>query len=446
MATTVTLIMSSSSTYFKRSLLKLFSSQNWSFNILQRKRIHGKTAQSDLDFGFLFDIDGVICRGKTVLPSAREAFCKLVDRNGKFRVPVLFVTNAGNTLRQRKAQQLSQLLDIKVHEDQVVMSHSPLRMFKQFHNKHILASGQGPIQEIARALGFTNVTTIDQFRHHFPSLDMVDHKRRKSAPCGFEEYFPRIEAVILFGEPVRWETNLQLIIDCLLTNGKPSAASTEIPYPHIPVLACNMDLLWMAEACIPRFGHGCFLHCLESLYQKISGRELRYTGLVGKPSELTYHHVDYLLDQQAKQMGTVQLKTIYSVGDNPGSDIYGANLYDRYLKKKARSLGKTVKQKALQSSGLSMTEVESLEIDVTMPVAEESNEEVEENYAQSCESILVCTGVYCSSRDYVTYGTKCASNHNHRDFVLDPELTQPKYVVPNVLEAVNLVFDKEKFK
>lgn len=24
-------------------------------------------------------------------------------------------------------------------------------------------------------------------------------------------------------------------------------------YPHIPVLACNMDLLWMAEAKNPRY-------------------------------------------------------------------------------------------------------------------------------------------------------------------------------------------------
>lgn len=62
-----------------------------------------------------------------------------------------------------------------------------------------------------------------------------------------------ILAVILFGEPVRWETNLQLIIDILLTDGKPSAPLKEIPYPHLPVLACNMDLLWMAEACMPRY-------------------------------------------------------------------------------------------------------------------------------------------------------------------------------------------------
>lgn len=62
-----------------------------------------------------------------------------------------------------------------------------------------------------------------------------------------------LTAVVLFGEPVRWETNLQLILDLLVTNGKPNVVPREIPFNHIPVLACNMDLLWMAEAPMPRF-------------------------------------------------------------------------------------------------------------------------------------------------------------------------------------------------
>jgi hypothetical protein len=72
-------------------------------------------------------------------------------------------------------------------------------------------------------------------------------------PCSFEDYFPRIEGLVLFGEPVRWETSLQLLIDVLMTDGMPSKAPSGNIYPHIPVLACNMDLQWMAEACMPRY-------------------------------------------------------------------------------------------------------------------------------------------------------------------------------------------------
>ena len=68
------------------------------------------------DFGFLFDIDGVIVRGKKLLPFAKDAFRLLLDDNGKFRIPVLFVTNAGNTLRQGKAKALSDWLGIEVRD------------------------------------------------------------------------------------------------------------------------------------------------------------------------------------------------------------------------------------------------------------------------------------------------------------------------------------------
>lgn len=65
-------------------------------------------------FGFLFDIDGVLVRGKTPIPAAKTAFQKLVNSQGQFVVPVVFVTNAGNCLRQEKAHQLSQLLGVPV--------------------------------------------------------------------------------------------------------------------------------------------------------------------------------------------------------------------------------------------------------------------------------------------------------------------------------------------
>ena len=169
-------------------------------------------------------------------------------------------------------------------------------MYKEYHDKHVLVTGQGPIYDIARQLGFRKVTTMKTLRHVFPSLDAVDHKRRRAAPwdafiqsissdnlgfivitadyfgnfklarfdcstpySGFNQYFPPIEAVVLFGEPTRWETSLQLLLDVLLTDGHPSAPPRTVSYPHLPVLACNMDLQWMAEAVMPRFGHGAFL-------------------------------------------------------------------------------------------------------------------------------------------------------------------------------------------
>jgi hypothetical protein len=66
------------------------------------------------------------------------------------------------------------------------MAHSPLRMFQQYHNKRVLISGQGPIVEIAKNLGFKKIVTIEQMRNAFPMLDAVDHKRRISVVSTIE--------------------------------------------------------------------------------------------------------------------------------------------------------------------------------------------------------------------------------------------------------------------
>lgn len=148
----------------------------------------------------------MIVRGRKVLPFAPDAFRKLVDSQGRFKVPTVFVTNGGNMLRHDKALQLSNWLGIdvsfgkemkehkvfklksrfflpapQIHEDQVVMAHSPLKMFRGFHDKRVFVSGQGPVVDIAGNLGFNKITTIDDVRSTFPVLDAVDHKRRVSA-------------------------------------------------------------------------------------------------------------------------------------------------------------------------------------------------------------------------------------------------------------------------
>ncbi|XP_058502324.1 haloacid dehalogenase-like hydrolase domain-containing 5 [Solea solea] len=398
-------------------------------------------------FGLLFDIDGVLVRGRTPIPAAKECFKNLVDRNGQYKVPVVFVTNAGNCMRQTKAEHLSQLLEVEVSPDQVMLSHSPLRMFTQFHKKCVLVSGQGPVEEVAHNLGFQDIVTIEMLRDAYPLLDVVDHNRRPRGSIPPTKGLGPIDAVVLFGEPIRWETNLQLLTDVLLTNGNPGSDWSSARYPHIPVLACNMDLLWMAEAKNPRFGHGMFLVCLESLYKKITGYELKYEALIGKPSVVTYNYAELLIRQQAEKLGwTTPVKRLYAIGDNPMADIYGANLYDHYLNA-SRS---TKAQKQAQSGGGRvdpLTEADAPK----MPSAEQGEFGInpeEEELPDSCSSILVCTGVYSRDQqelpsDTTQTVTKQHIFHGHRDFGFDPSLTQPSFTVQDVKEAVELVFQQE---
>ncbi|XP_054398990.2 haloacid dehalogenase-like hydrolase domain-containing 5 isoform X3 [Pongo abelii] len=309
-------------------------------------------AQSPPTFGFLLDIDGVLVRGHRVIPAALEAFRRLVNSQGQLRVPVVFVTNAGNILQHSKAQELSALL------------------------------GCEPL---------------------------------------LRNDFPRIEGVLLLGEPVRWETSLQLIMDVLLSNGSPGAGLATPPYPHLPVLASNMDLLWMAEAKMPRFGHGTFLLCLEAIYQKVTGKELRYEGLMGKPSILTYQYAEDLIRRQAERRGwAAPIRKLYAVGDNPMSDVYGANLFHQYLQKATH--------------------------DGAPELGAGGPRQQQPSASQSCISILVCTGVYNPRNPQSTepvLGGGEPPFHGHRDLCFSPGLMEASHVVNDVNEAVQLVFRKE---
>uniref|UniRef100_A0A665XBG3 Haloacid dehalogenase-like hydrolase domain-containing 5 n=1 Tax=Echeneis naucrates TaxID=173247 RepID=A0A665XBG3_ECHNA len=378
--------------------------------------------------GILFDVDGVLLRGGSVIPAAQRAFQKLLDKNNNFLFPVVFVTNASSCQRHQKAQQLSHLLDVQIAPDQVVLSHSPLRTMKSFHDKCVLVSGQGPVTDIANTLGFQKVLSIEQLKEKHPLLDMVEHKKRPKVASSQLPTLPKIEAIILFGEPIRWETNLQLLIDVLLTNGSPGCEYESHFSAQLPVLACNMDLMWMAEAPSPRFGHGMFMLCLESVYRKLTGLELQYQALLGKPSLLTYQYAEHLLRLQSP---TCKLTTIYAVGDNLTTDIYGANLYNRYLAQQHAAMTTSTKYVA-QGTGSQMTTV--------VPEAELVSA------AAQCHSILVCTGVYnprspLPSNPGSTITEKVF--HGHRDLVLEPDLVEPSHVVEDVEAAVDLLLQRE---
>ncbi|XP_076221273.1 haloacid dehalogenase-like hydrolase domain-containing 5 [Nomia melanderi] len=368
-------------------------------------------------FGLLFDIDGVIIRGKNVLPPVPEAFKRLQGKDGKFRVPTVFVTNSGNALRSQRAADLSKWIGFEVKESQVVMAHSPLRLFQQYHNKRVLISGQGPIKEIAQELGFHNAITIQELVKNFPSLDYVNMAKRNPLCGPVDPNFPSIEGIVLFSEPISWETPLQLMVDLLMTNGMPAGLPSELPYPHIPVLACNMDLLWVSEAPIPRYGHGAFMLCLESLYKKITGKDMIYSALVGKPGEVTYYHANHILSEHAKSIGINRnVDTIYAIGDNINTDIFGANLYDKYLSR-CRAENVLAPQKLQKLLG----------------------RDVEPPSAEACISILVETGVH--QRD-----SKFIAEHCPRDFLpVDDSLCKPAFVVKDVGEAINLAFKEEKY-
>lgn len=320
----------------------------------------------------------------------------------------------------------------------------------------------------------------------------------KLKPCALGRYFPPIEAVILFGESIRWETNLQLIIDVLMCNGKLDQSSVQrFPNENLPILACNTDMIWMAEAPMPRFGHGTFLHCLEQIYQKLSGKELKYTGIVGKPCEITYYYAERMIQSFAESIGIKQkIRRLYAIGDNLDTDIYGANVYNQILENNKRYREKLT-DKAQMSTKTQMLvrnemggRITSMinEIETTSNLSSGVNvphgihEEAHSRFASSINASTSTstststssTSTYStnsnessSSSPYVSETESIASilvktgvfqgdlndinNHSvdmalaHKDMIVDPTLIKPNFIVDNVFDAVKLIYQIEKY-
>ncbi|XP_067932293.1 haloacid dehalogenase-like hydrolase domain-containing 5 isoform X2 [Watersipora subatra] len=388
-----------------------------------------QTMNKKIDFGIIFDIDGVLGRGSVPFAASKRMMRLLSDNDGKVQVPIAFCTNSSGTLKD-KAVCISKWLDTEVRPQQVIAAHSPLSVFTEFHHKRVLVVGQGKLHEMAEELGFTKIVTIDEVKEAFPLLDIVDHgnrnyiaKNRITRSQSRDEFEP-IEAIILFGEPTKWETHLQLLIDLMVTGGHPSFVPDKgIVDSDFPIIACNMDLVFMAEACMPRFGHGAFLVCLESLYKKITGRDLQYTALVGKPSEITYRYAEHCITREAVKIGIeLPIRTLYMVGDNPEVDVFGSNLYNRYI---AQCM-------VNENAGLSHA---SREVPSSYKFTSQT--------ATKCNSILVDTGVYNSKLGKIEDQEYDVYHHGHRDFETNQHLRIPTTYCTDVYEAVSAIIEQE---
>lgn len=131
------------------------------------------------------------------------------------------------------------------------------------------------------------------------------------------------------------------------------------------------------------------------------------------------------------------------------ADIYGANLYNRYLQTSQRAKAQVQAKGGAHGSDLSADSVDGVHQMTSTELGGGSNVfETTEELPEGCSSILVCTGVYSRDQQELPSDpnqtvTEQRIFHGHRDFRFDPSLTQPSFVVEDVKEAVELVFQQE---
>jgi ribonucleotide monophosphatase NagD (HAD superfamily) len=70
---------------------------------------------------------------------------------------------------------------------------------------------------------------------------------------------------------------------------------------------------------LPRYGAGAFRAVMEDLYFRTTGEHLDQTTF-GKPEPTSFAYAESLIDKQH-----ANVERIYMIGDNPATDIKGAN-------------------------------------------------------------------------------------------------------------------------
>ena len=316
-----------------------------------------RPAQTVPDFAFAFDIDGVLLRSSKPISGASESL-RFLQRN---KIPFICLTNGGGQTEATRIATLNEKLDVKLDESMIVQSHTPFASYEALKDKCVLVMGgdAGKCRDVAELYGFTHaITSGDIYAAHpeiwpFSRVFSEYYKEwtrplRKLINAEKPEDSLKIDAVFVFNDPRDWALELQVLLDiCLSREGIMGTYSDKngdrklknngyLQEGQPPIFFSNPDLLWAASYHLSRLGQGGFRVAFEGLWSAVTGGEregvdLTTMTVIGKPFRETYEfaerrlveHRDNVLGAEAKS-----LRRVYMIGDNPESDIRGAETFE----------------------------------------------------------------------------------------------------------------------
>ncbi|EGZ26648.1 hypothetical protein PHYSODRAFT_551897 [Phytophthora sojae] len=272
-----------------------------------------RVASSAPSFGIAFDIDGVLIRGGHELLKAKRVLQSLREKS----VPHIFLTNGGGCMEEEKAKNLSKVLDLPINPEHMILSHTPMREIAEtYGDKRVLILGSYDVWNVAKCYGFKKVVRVEDLLHHHPMQYPFNHYEQRLAPRHEEP----IEAIIVMHDPTNWAPEIQVAVDVLIGGDPPGSGNPS--GKQTPLFVSNDDFIFSGAYPFPRFAQGAFTRCLKLLYEDLTGRTLELTNY-GKPHTVTYNYAERLLNSISGQ--SQPLKHMYGIGDNPLSDIQGAN-------------------------------------------------------------------------------------------------------------------------
>eukprot|EP00833_Pecoramyces_ruminatium_P008758 jgi/Orpsp1_1/1182790/evm.model.c7180000082668.1 len=272
--------------------------------------------------GIVFDIDGVLVKGKKVLPETLKTL-KLLHT---LHIPYMFLTNGGGKTEKKKAQELSQRFQVPIREEQVVLGHSPMRMVPdEIKDKIVLVIGPDSCKEVAKSYGFKKPIISKEVISWRPEIWPFEGQQMLDCPYDLDnECFG---AVLMFNDSCTWGQDIQIACDILRSqNGK--LGTQQVPYikQAVPCYFAAADLLWSNDFPLSRFGQGAFKIAFSKLFKELTGKSVDIIQF-GKPEKTTYDFTRDLLEKFSKNYLNEEISNVYAVGDNPSVDILGANNY-----------------------------------------------------------------------------------------------------------------------
>ena len=279
---------------------------------------------------FAFDVDGVIWKARHPIPFARPAFENLFDAaTSSWRVPLVFLTNSGGVTEDDRAAALSSALDLPVTSDMVVLSHTPLRSLASdpsfnFSDTAVLTVGGPRCAHIVRATyGFPHALDTTHMSAIEPAATPLAYTENiLVSDAEMHASKLPISAIFVMGDSKCWGRDIQLLLDLTLPRNNYSIA------PHI--YFTNSDILFPTKFAHPRLAGGALQVAFKALWQTVSQGKFPYPShtLIGKPHPPNYECAEQSLMQQLDKLGYDAKSPphrIYAVGDNPSSDMRGAN-------------------------------------------------------------------------------------------------------------------------
>jgi HAD superfamily hydrolase (TIGR01456 family) len=274
--------------------------------------------------GVVFDIDGVILRGSKPLPQAVDSLNRLHDH----KIPFILLTNGGGEMEYKKADFLSNVLGIEISPDQVILSHTPLKpIIKQYgeEKKQILILGCKDVMTVSKEYGSFISHDIPSLAEHEPTrYPFIKFKSKQISNLD------HIAAIFILHDPNNWGVELQITLD-MLVHDNWDKNSTPL-YPNspqkIPIYSSNNDLLFAGQFRHSRLAAGAFVTTLKHLFHSIHKTDL-VVEHYGKPFRKSFEFAEKQLMTWATRIDSMPSNSRFSkiimVGDNPKSDIRGAN-------------------------------------------------------------------------------------------------------------------------